>query len=123
MEPLKSLRYVIGSQVSTRLENLWVALQVCSSRKGVRLPLNTVANRDIKDKTPNHQTCPTTTTYIVATYTTMSSTVEYISSVGYINIMLHFCMLRIIGKGVSVTGQYLELNVGGRVGGLCGGKI
>jgi hypothetical protein len=44
----------------------------------------------------------------------MSSTIDSISSVGYINIMLHFCKLRIIGKGVSVAGQYLELDVGGR---------
>ena len=64
---------------------------------------STVANRDIKDKTPNHQTCPTTTTYIVATYTTISSIIDFISSVGYINIMLHFCTLRIIGKGVGVA--------------------
>jgi hypothetical protein len=28
--------------------------------------------------------------------------------------MLHFCKLRIIGKGVGVARQYLELDVGGR---------
>jgi hypothetical protein len=28
--------------------------------------------------------------------------------------MLHFCKLRIIEKSVGVTGQYLELDIGGR---------
>jgi hypothetical protein len=37
--------------------------------------------------------------------------------------MLHFCTLRIIGKGVGIAGQYLEFDVNGRVEGLCDGKI
>jgi hypothetical protein len=44
----------------------------------------------------------------------MSFTINFISSVGYINIILHFCKLRIIGKGVGIAKQYLELDIGGR---------
>jgi hypothetical protein len=84
----------------------------------VRLQIGTLRTKPQTTKPaqqPPHTSWPT--------YTTMSSTIDSISSVRYINIMLHFCKLRIIGKGMDVAAQYLELNVGGRVGGLCGGKI
>jgi hypothetical protein len=83
----------------------------------------TVANRDIKDKTPNHQICPTITTYIVATCIIISSIINFILSVGYINSMLHFYKLRITGKDVNVIKQYFELNISGRFEKLCGEKI